>query len=315
MNTKLLLFIVSLPPNPSSLRVRVWRRLRAVGAVALKRTVHLLPDTPDHYELFQWLAQEIQRTGGEATLLRVEQIENMSSGEVIQLFHEARNADYRRLGGRYRKLLQNLDRKSAASNPRVLAELAQLQREYEKLRELDFFEAPEGAEVERLREAIDMRTRPSDEPKRRDRAAGQLQDLRGRRWVTRRRPHVDRIASAWLIKRFIDPEATFLFADPQDFPADAIPFDTPGAELSHVGEDCTFETLLKRAGLQDRRLTRLAEIVHEADLRDGKFPRDEARGVDVVIRGLLAAHSDDHEVLRHGLALFEGLYAGAGGKE
>ena len=120
MNSKLLLLIVSLPPNPSSLRVRVWRRLRAIGAVALKRTVHLLPDTPDHYELFQWLAQEIQRAGGEATLLRVEQIENMSSGEVVQLFHEARNSDYRRLGGRYRKLLQSLDRKSAASNPRSI---------------------------------------------------------------------------------------------------------------------------------------------------------------------------------------------------
>ncbi len=315
MDTKLVLLIVSLPPNPSSLRVRVWRRLRAIGAVALKRTVYLLPDTPDHYELFQWLAQEIQRAGGEATLLRVEQIENMSSGEIVQLFHEARNSDYRRLGGRYRKLLQSLDRKSAATNPRVLAELAQLQRDYEKLRELDFFDAPDGAEVERLREAIDMRTRPSEEPKRRDKAVPRLADLKGRRWITRRRPHVDRIASAWLIKRFIDPEATFLFADPQDFPADAIPFDTPGAELSHVGEDCTFETLVKRAGLQDRRLTRLAEIVHEADLRDGKFPRDEARGVDVVIRGLLAAHSDDHEVLNHGLALFEGLYAGAGGKE
>ena len=161
-----------------------------------------------------------------------------------------------------------------------------------------------------------MRTRPSEEPKRGAKpTATELRDLRGRQWVTRRRPHVDRIASAWLIKRFIDPAATFLFADPQDFPTNAVPFDTPGAELSHVGDDCTFETLLKRAGLRDRRLTRLAEIVHEADLRDGKFPRDEARGIDLVIRGLLAAHSDDHDVLTHGVALFEGLYAGASSKE
>ena len=315
MNTKLVLLIVSLPPNPSSLRVRVWRRLRAIGAVALKRTVYLLPDTPDHYEHLQWLAQEIQRAGGEATLLRVEQIENMSSGEVIRLFHEARNPEYRRLGGRYRKVLQTLDRKSAATNPRVQAELAQLQRDYEKLHELDFFEAPERAEVERLREAIDMRTRPSEEPKRREKSAPELRDLRGRQWVTRRRPHVDRIASAWLIKRFIDPDATFVFADPRQFPKEAIPFDTPGAELSHVGDDCTFETLLKRAGLRDRRLARLAEIVHEADLRDGKFPRDEARGIDLAIRGLLAAHADDQQVLTHGLTLFEGLYAAVPGKD
>jgi len=313
MDSKLLLLIVSLPPNPSSLRVRVWRRLRAVGAVALKRTVYLLPDTPDHYEHFQWLAQEIQREGGEATLLRVEQIENMSPQDVIRLFHEAREPAFRRLATRYRKLLQNLDRKSAATSPRVQAELTQLEREYETLHELDFFDAPAGAEVERVREAIAMRTRPSEEPRRREKVTD-LRELRGRQWITRRRPHVDRLASAWLIKRFIDPEATFLFADPKDFPAEAIAFDAPGAEFSHVGEDCTFETLLKRAGLRDRRLARLAEIVHEADLRDGKFPRDEARGIDLVIRGLLAANADDHQVLEHGLALFEGLYTGASRK-
>lgn len=315
MSTELVLLIVSLPPNPSSLRVKVWRRFRAIGAVALKRTVYLLPDSPDHYEHFQWLAQEIQRDGGEATLLRVKQIENMSSDEVVRLFHEARNPEYRRLAARYRKLLQSLDRKSAARHPKVQAELIQLQKSYEKLRELDFFEAPGGAEVERLREAIEMRTRPSEEPNRRTKATHGLGEVRGRQWVTRRRPHVDRLASAWLIKRFIDPDATFVFADPKDFPADAIPFDTPGAELSHVGDDCTFETLLKLAGLRDRRLARLAEIVHEADLRDGKFPRDEARGIDLAIRGLLAANPDDQQVLFHGLTLFEGLYAAAPGTE
>ena len=315
MNTKLVLLIVSVPPHPSSLRVRAWRRLRAIGAVALKRTVYLLPDTPDHYEHFQWLAQEIQREGGDATLLRVEQIENMSAGDVIRLFQEARNPEYRRLAGRYRKLLQTLDRKSAATNPRVQAELAQLRKDYERLHELDFFEAPGSAEVERLREAIDMRIRPSEEPRRREKNTLDLRELRGRQWVTRRRPHVDRIASAWLIKRFIDPDATFVFADPRDFPTEAIPFDTPGAELSHVGDDCTFETLLKRSGLRDRRLTRLAEIVHEADLRDGKFAREEARGIDLAIRGLLAADSDDQHVLAHGVTLFEGLYAGVTGKE
>jgi hypothetical protein len=120
---------------------------------------------------------------------------------------------------------------------------------------------------------------------------------------------VDRVASAWLIKRFIDPEATFVFAVPAEFPAGAIPFDAPGVELSHHGEDCTFETLVKRARLRDRRLGRLAEIVHEADLRDGKYPHEEARGIDVAIRALLAASPDDHQVLAHGTALFEGLYA------
>jgi len=136
-----------------------------------------------------------------------------------------------------------------------------------------------------------------------------LTKLRGRRWVTRPRPHVDRVASAWLIKRFIDAEAEFLFAPPAEFPKEAIPFDVPGVELSHHGEDCTFETLVKRARLRDRRLTRLAEVVHEADLRDGKYPHEEARGIDVAIRALLAASPDDHQVLANGMTMFEGLYA------
>ena len=154
-----------------------------------------------------------------------------------------------------------------------------------------------------------MRTRRPDTASRVERPALDLGTLRGRRWVTRPRPHIDRIASAWLIKRFIDPQAEFVFASPAEFPPDAIPFDAPGVELSHQGEDCTFETLVKRANLRDRRLTRLAELVHEADLRDGKYPHEEARGIDVAVRALLAASTDDHQVLAQGMALFEGLYA------
>ena len=154
-----------------------------------------------------------------------------------------------------------------------------------------------------------MRTRRPEPVRREDRPTLDLTKLKGRRWVTRPRPHIDRIASAWLIKRFIDPEAQFFFAPPAEFPQDAIPFDAPGVELSHQGEDCTFETLLKRAHLRDRRLARLAEVVHEADLRDGKYAREEARGIDVAVRALLAALADDHQMLAQGMALFEGLYA------
>jgi len=133
--------------------------------------------------------------------------------------------------------------------------------------------------------------------------------LHGRDWVTRPRPHVDRIASAWLVKRFIDPDARFLFADADKFPSDAIGFDSPGATFTHDGDDCTFETLMKRFGLRDARLSSLAEIVHEADLRDAKFPRDEARGLDLALRGVLSALPEDNKVLAYGLTLFDGLYA------
>jgi hypothetical protein len=305
----LLLLLIGLPPTPSSLRVRVWRRLRSLGAVALKRSAYLLPDTPERYEDFQWLAQEIQRDGGDATLIRVQQIENLSPGEVLRLFHEPRDRDYRQLAARYRKVLQKLDKKPKTTLLRAEEELARISKDHQRIRDIDFFDAPGGAEVRRVEEAIAMRTRRPESARPQEPPTLDLTKLRGRRWVTRPRPHIDRIASAWLIKRFIDAEAVFLFAPPAEFPKDAIPFDAPGVELSHQGEDCTFETLVKRARLRDRRLTRLAEVVHEADLRDGKYPHEEARGIDVAIRALLAASTDDHQVLANGFTLFEGLYA------
>ena len=306
----LLLLLVGLPPHPSSLRVRVWRRLRALGAVPLKRSAYLLPDTADRYEDFQWLAQEIERDGGEATLIRVQQIENVSPAEVLRLFHDPRDHDYKQLAARYRKTLQDLERaKTDAAQARIQEQVARLAKDHQRIRDIDFFDAPGGAEVRRLQEAIAMRSRRTEAPRREEPVTLDLTKLRGRRWVTRPRPHIDRIASAWLIKRFIDPDATFVFAPPEEFPGDAVAFDAPGVELSHHGEDCTFETLIKRARLRDRRLTRLAELVHEADLRDGKFPNEEARGIDLAIRAMLAASADDEHVLAQGMSLFEGLYA------
>lgn len=308
-----LLLIVSLPPHPSSLRVRAWRKLRTLGAVALKNSVYLLPFTPENYEQFQWLTQEVQKDGGEATLVKADRIETMKLEEVIRLFQDARDRDYRQLVERYRKLLSSLDRKptrrTAAGRD---GELARLAKEVDRIREIDFFDAPGYQEVKRLSETIEMRLHPPRPIVVPGHAETPLDALRGRPWVTRPRPHVDRIASAWLVKRFIDPEAQFLFAPPEEFPADAIPFDALGAQFGHQGEDCTFETLLKQSGLRDRRLAQLAEIVHEVDLRDQKFRRDEARGLDLAIRGLLAALKDDHQVLAHGMTLFDGLYAAIG---
>jgi hypothetical protein len=300
-----LLLLLSLPPRPSSLRVRAWRRLRVLGAVPLKSGAYLLPDSADRYEQFQWLAQEIQRDGGDATLLRVDRIENMSEADVVRLFQDARTQDYADLADRYRKLLKS-------RRPRLADDLARLAREMDRIREIDFFEAPARREVERAREAVEQRAATA-----RARPAGaapplDLVALRGRRWVTRPRPHVDRIASAWLIKRFVDPEAEFVFASPDQVPGDAIPFDMAGVDFGHHGEDCTFETLLRRTGLRDRKLAILAEIVHEADLKDGRYAREEARGIDLTMRALLSAIKDDHEALAHGLILFDGLYATTG---
>jgi hypothetical protein len=300
-----LLLLLSLPPRPSSLRVRAWRRLKALGAVALKSGAYLLPFSPDRYEQFQWLAQEVQKDRGEATLLKVDRVENMKQPEIVRLFHEARNADYASLTDRYRKL-------GSAKRPRAAEELARLARELDRLADIDFFEAPGRQQALRAREAAERRV--PGLPKAGAQPAGRLDlgALQGRRWATRPRPHVDRIASAWLIKRFLDPAAEFVFAAADELPADTIPFDMAGVEFGHQGDDCTFETLLHRSGLRDRRLVAIAEIVHEADVRDGKFQREEARGLDLVLRGLLAAIKDDHEALAQGLTLFDGLYSTIG---
>lgn len=300
-----LLLLLSLPPQPSSLRVRAWRRLRALGAVPLKGGAYLLPDSPERYEQFQWLAQEIQRDGGEANLLRVDRIENMKHADVVRFFHDARNQDYAALADRYRRLLKG-------RRPRAGDELVRLAREMGRITEIDFFEAPGRREADRAREAAEERLTAS-----RGRPAGaaralDLDALKGRRWATRPRPHVDRIASAWLIKRFVDPEAEFVFLPSEEIPRDAIPFDVAGADFGHHGEDCTFETLLRRTGRRDRKLAAIAEIVHEADLKDDKFAREEARGIDLALRALLSALKDDHAVLAHGLTLFDGLYATIG---
>jgi hypothetical protein len=227
-----LILLLTLPPRPSSLRVRAWRRLRALGAVALKSGAYLLPDRGDCYEQFQWLAQEIDRDGGDATLLRVDRVENMQQPEIVRLFQDVRNEDYAALADRYRKLLKG-------RRPRLGDELARLSRELGRLAEIDFFEASGRREVERVREAVEQRTASA-----RVRPAGaapplDLAALKERRWVTRPRPHVDRIASAWLIKRFVDPDAEFAFAPPDQLPADAIPFDMAGVDLGHQGDDCT----------------------------------------------------------------------------
>src|ERR687888_431037 len=139
---RLLLLLVGVPPQPSSLRVRVWRRLRSLGAVPLKRSAYLLPDDPDRYEEFQWLAQEVQREGGDATLVRVQQIENMTDADVLRLFHEPRDDDYKQLAGRYRKLLQSLEKKSVAKSARVHDELVRLAKDHQRIRDIDFYDAP-----------------------------------------------------------------------------------------------------------------------------------------------------------------------------
>ena len=273
--------------------------------------MYLLPDTPDNYEQFQWLGQEIQRERGETILLRVDQIENMSRADIIRLFHEAAT---RRPAARH-SLPQGMQpwsgrRRGEHSSRR---DLTQLQKDFEKLRELDFFDAPGTSEVERLREAIDMRKRPPKSARRRDKPALDLRPPRapmGHASAAPRGPHRLGLAHQGVHRSGGDLPVR----RPAEIPPDAIPFDTPKAELSHDGNDCTFETLLNApacgtagSGASPRSF-RGGPSRRQVPARRGARDR-------LAIRGFLAAYPDDNEVLAHGLALFEGLYAGASRKE
>jgi hypothetical protein len=307
-----LTLLLSLPTTPSRHRVAAWRKLRRLGAVNLRGAAWILPDNAETTELFQWLSQEVQTVQGEARLLRVDSIETMSEAQITQLFHRARAADYQSIMQGCRALLAQIDRQRSGrtSIEPLKARLAELKRELDRVASIDYLKSPLGPKARALWDSAAARVRrlearPAVSRRRRHATLPPA----GSTWVTRPRPHIDRIASAWLIRRFIDDQARFAFADPADAPKKGIPYDILGAEFGHHGDDCTFETLVKRLRIKDRRIKALAEIVHEADLHDGKFTRPEATGVDLAIKGLAATHHDDHELLEQGMAVFDGLYS------
>jgi hypothetical protein len=308
-----LTLLMTLPPTPTRHRVGVWRKLQRMGAVRLRGAGWILPETSETVELFQWLVQEIQSFRGEATLLRVDRVETMHDDEIAALFHQVRATEYQAVVQGSRELLRQLDRSQAnhrESIPKLRAKLDGLKRELDRIQSIDYLHAPDGERARSLWETTAKRLRAAET--RRPAAKGGRHraslPVRGSTWVTRPRPHIDRIASAWLIKRFCDPDATFTFADAADAARKGIPFDVLGADFGHQGEDCTFETLVKRFGIKDPRVKVLAEIVHEADLHDSKFTRTEAIGVDFALNGLVEATPDDDDLLARGMALFDGLY-------
>lgn len=308
-----LTLLTTLPPTPTRHRVGVWRKLQRMGAVRLRGAGWILPETSETTELFQWLVQEIHSVRGEATLLRVDRVETMTDDEIVGLFHKARAVEYDAVVQGSREILRHLDRYHMShrrSIPKLRAKLDVLKRELDRVQSIDYLKAPAGERARSLWETTAKRLRTAEtRPHAPSRARRGSLPPRGSIWVTRPRPHIDRIASAWLIKRFYDPSATFEFADAADASRKGIPFDVLGAEFGHHGDDCTFETLVKRFRINDRRVKLIAEIVHEADLHDGKFSRNEAAGLDLAINGLVEAIPDDHDLLARGSALFEGLYA------
>ena len=292
-----LLLTFTLPVKRASQRVEVWRNLQRYGSVPLGNSGYLLPNSPINQERFEWLAQAIRKYAGEASVVSVQSIDNLSTPQLVTRFAEARARDYQ-------ELIRELQKRSnVAPTKRASGRLSRLRARFREIVEIDFFSSPLQKRVEDLLADADTPPRPRERG-----AKVRPKDYVGRTWVTRPRPGIDRSASAWLIRKFIDKKARFIFAQEADVSPDAVPFDMFQGGFGHRGEDCTFETLQKEFRLRDIKVSAIGEMVHDADLSDGKFGRNEAFGVDAVLNGLARKSLPDKDLLERGIEMIEGLY-------
>jgi hypothetical protein len=303
------LLVHQIPPKPDYLRVKIGRRLQQAGAVAVKNSVYLLPGRPQSLEDFQWIRSEVIDGGGDAIICRVEFVHGLSDDECRLLFHAARNADYADVAAAARELRARLRHSRRDAPGRAPDEIARLRKRLTAIEAIDFFGAPDRELAVSALRALD--TAPQARRSTTAPAPVDRREYRNRTWVTRAGVFVDRIASAWLIRRYIDSGARFRFVEgTRSRPAtDELRFDMVGGEFTHVGDRCTFETMIERFAIDDPALTGIAEIVHDIDLKDGKFGRDEAAGVERVLAGIVATHPTDDARIERGGQLFDELYA------
>ena len=294
-----LLMVFSLAKKWASLRVTVWRKLQRYGALSLGNSGYFLPNTEENRERFEWLAMAVRTEGGEASVLEVQSIDNCSFAQMKQRFSEARAGDYR-------ELLKGLRNPASANQS---SRIKRLRKRFQDIASIDFFGSPLRRQVEQALNSLQTPKTKSVAP---ETAKVSLAEYRNRVWVTRPRPGVDRVTSAWLIRKFIDPKAKFAFAPEDKKPAKAVPFDMYEGGFGHRGEDCTFETLLKLFHIRDKKVLVMAEVVHDADLFDEKFGRKEGFGIDEVMKGWAREGLSDQELLKRGMQLAHGLYKSLG---
>ena len=295
-----LLLTFTLPSQRASQRVEVWRKLQRHGSVALGNSGYLLPKNPVNEERFQWLATGIRKYGGDASIVHVQGIDNISTPQLVGRFAEARAREYQ-------ELIPQLDEFLALPlQKRAVGRLSRLRSRFQEIVEVDFFESPlqkRAGDLLAKADAARVTTRKPETPKINPR------NYKSRVWVTRPRPGVDRSASAWLIRRFVDSKAQFAFAPEEKVPDASVPFDMFHERgFGHRGDDCTFETLTKDFRIRDRRVKVISEIIHDADLADQKFGRKEGYGIDEVLKGWARQGVSDQELLDRGMQLIEGLY-------
>lgn len=293
-----ILLLYSLPSKSGALRLSLWRQLKRLGAVSFKTSACVLPDKPELHESVQWLAQGVRQQGGDATLVRTDEIEGITDDEIIGLFQQARTAEYEDLLAELKALPARRGRASQVPPE----ELEKWSARFLALRQVDYFDCAAAARVE---EALKRLGSSGNGGRFKVLKAA---DFRKRVWLTRPRPEVDRVGSAWLIRRFIDPEAVFVFAPEAGNHPGALPYDMVGAEFGHHGDDCTFETLIKRFTLDEPGLKKIAAVIHDADLGDGRHGTQEGAGLLAIFRGWAQMGWTDHDILARGFECFDALH-------
>ena len=309
-----MLLIHQIPPRPAYLRVKIGRHLQRIGAVAIKNSVYALPRNDETQEDFQWVLREVVKGGGDASIVEARFIDGLSDDQVVALFQTAREADYRELAEQAREVTASLPKRGPPPENRrieVANHIARLRQRLSELDAIDFFGAPGREIAEGIVSGMEARMKPTMESREPAKPAESREEYRGRTWITRSGIKVDRMASAWLIRKFIDPQARFKFVPAKGYvqQKNEVRFDMFEAEFTHDGDLCTFEVLVERFGLTDPALRPIAEIVHDVDVKDAKYGREEAPGVGQVVAGIAAAHADDEARLERGSALFEDMYA------
>jgi len=313
-NGRWLLLIHQIPPKPSYLRVKIWRRLQRLGAVAIKNSVYALPKTEQTQEDLQWVLREVVEGGGDGTLCEARLVDGITDDQVEELFQAARSADYGQIADDARRLVKTLPAKGKLDEERrtqLELDIVRLRRRLDEAVAIDFFGAPGREAAGGLISGIEARLRGSKGSlSSSERNTRHRESLRGKTWVTRKGIHVDRMASAWLVRRFIDREAAFKFVPAKGYSplVDEVRFDMFEAEFTHEGDRCTMEILIERTGIGNAALRVIAEIVHDIDLKDSKFEHPETPGIERLIAGIAMSHRDDEERLRRSAAVFDDLY-------
>jgi hypothetical protein len=301
-----LLLAHQLPTRLSNARVKTWRRLQQLGAVAVRNSVYVLPNTEQSREDFEWLRSEIVALEGEATVFTADAISGTGTEDIVKTLQDARARDYRALHKQIAKLLAGArGKRSAAPDPRLARAARALRDRFDSLERIDFCGAAARDETATALAELERRVAPPQLPQPAAKTPTRKADFQGRRWVTRRRPGVDRMSSAWLIRRFIDPRATFAFVD-TPLQSD-VPFDMYSGGFGHRGGLCTFEVLCQEFGIVDTSVATIGHIVHDLDLKEQTYGAPEAAVVGRLVEGLRAAHADDGALLEQGIAMFDAL--------